>query len=523
MYKYLLSLLLLVSISVHGNQNDKIIFTHAEEEWIKNHPVIHFGYEPNWPPYEIYENGEYKGIVAEYVSVIEKSTGIDMIPIPDITWEKALKGLEDGTINIVPSCAITPKRKEFLAFTKPYITDPLIICSTKESHYIGGMEDLYNKTVAVPKSYYTKEIIQADYPNIKIKEYDGVKKCLEALSFGKVDAFIGYLGVVSYYINNEGFTNLKIAAPTPFNKSGIGLAVTKNEEWIVFRDIVQKVMDNMTPHEKSDIRNDWISVRYENGDKYKKILIWTGIVLITLIGIAFFLTIWNRMLQKQIRFRDETEKKLNNLLQEVNKQNREKATLLQEIHHRVKNNLQIITSLLRLQANSTKNEEVSQSLNIATERIRAISLIHEKIYQSPTLNNISIDTYVSSLANEIAVNLGMKIKFEITVDDNIQEANLISIVPLGLILNELLTNSIKYGLKDKTAPMISIRFYKADSKIHMTYFDNGSWVENKNSDQFGTSLIEIFTEQLEGNYQLFKEENETRYEFEFAYQSIEKE
>jgi len=105
----------------------KIEFTQIEKEWISKHPIINFGYEPQWAPYEIYENGEYKGIVGEYVKILERETGIDMNPIPNMTWGKAITGLKKGEINIVPCCAITPERKEFLYFSDTYIEDPMVI------------------------------------------------------------------------------------------------------------------------------------------------------------------------------------------------------------------------------------------------------------------------------------------------------------------------------------------------------------------------------------------------------------
>lgn len=514
MRKLLIILYLLISVGDLG-YSQNITFTKDEKEWIKNHPRIEFGYEPNWPPYEIYKDETYTGIVGDYVLKIEEETGINFVPIKNISWAKSLDGLKSGEIHIVPSCAITPERKKFLYFTDPYITDPLIISTRINSPFISGIHDLKGKKVAVPKNYYTIEIISEQYTDIELIEFNTVSECLEALSYEKVDAFIGYLGVVSYYINHKGFTNLKIAAPTPFKENGIGFAVLKNDEWKPLRDIAQKVMNHMSQAEKSQIRNDWISVRYDHKIDFQKFMLWTGIVLFVVMIIITFLTAYNRLLKKQIRLREESEKQLNTLLNEVNKQNHEKEILLQEIHHRVKNNLQIITSLLRLQASSTKSEDVIQSLLLATDRIRAISLIHEKIYQSNQLNNISLKNYVDSLSHEIASNFGKHVDINVVVENSINQASLKNIVPLGLILNELVTNSLKYGFILTINPMIDIKFNQKDQWVNMIYFDNGQWLDNHNSDFFGTSLINIFTEQLDGDYQLDKTEEGTTYTFQF--------
>jgi two-component sensor histidine kinase/ABC-type amino acid transport substrate-binding protein len=488
-----------------------ITFTSDERQWINNHPVIEFGYEPSWGPYEIYENGAYIGIVGEYVKIIENKTGIDMVPIPNITWEESLEGLKNGTINMAPCCAITAERRTYLEFTDIYINDPIVIVTRMDYEFIGELSDLNNKTIVLPKSYYTKELISKDFPAINITEKDGIIECLEELSYGKVDAFVGNLGVISYHINHKGFTNLKIAAPTTYKNNGIALAVTK--DWVIFRDIAQKVFNSITPLEKSTLRQDWISVRYEHGYSWKTTRIWISAISAIFILILLIFIIWNRTLKKQIILRKETEKELNHSLEKIRKQDSEKEILLQEIHHRVKNNLQIITSLLRLQSNTSSDQNVITSLNNATERIRTISLIHEKIYSSSNLGEITIIDYVNSLAKEIISSVSRN-HIDLKVISDIKTLNLKSIVPLALILNELLTNSIEYGLKDKIEGEIRIEFTLTDC-INLKYFDNGTWISNEDSDFFGTTLIEVFTEQLEGKYLLNKTSEGTEYIFNF--------
>lgn len=501
----------LIIINSFSTIAQEISFTSEELKWINSHQVIEFGYEPNWRPYEIYENGIYTGIVGEYVHIIENKTGIDMVPIPNITWEESLNGLKNGTINIVPCCAITPERETYLEFTDVYINDPIVIVTRMDYEFIGELSDLNNRTIVLPKSYYTKELISKDFPAINISEKDGIIECLDDLSFGKADAFVGNLGVISYHINHMGYTNLKIAAPTKYKNNGFALAVTK--DWVIFRDIAQKVFDSITPSEKSKLRKEWISVRYEHDYSWRANLLWISAISFAFILILLVFIIWNRTLKKQIILRKATEKKLNNSLEKIKKQDSEKETLLQEIHHRVKNNLQIITSLIRLQANTSSDTNVIESLTHATERIRTISLIHEKIYSSSNLGEITIIDYVNSLANDIISSVsGNNINLE--VKSSVTTLNLKSIVPLALILNELLTNSIKYGLKDKIDGEISIEFTRPND-INLRYFDNGSWITNEDSDFFGTTLIEVFTEQLEGGYKLNKTTEGTEYIFNF--------
>ncbi len=490
-----------------------ISFTDSEKLWIQEHPVVEFGYEPKWEPYEIYDQGEYTGIVGEYVQRIEDATGIEMRPIPDISWKKSLEGLKSGSVKMVPSCAIDEERKKYLVFTKPYVSDPLVISTRREYEFVSCLQDLYGHTVALPEGYWTTSLIKNDHPKIKVIEKPSIQACLEAVSFEEADAYVGSLGVISYYVNHKGFTNLKIAAPTRYED--IKIAMAFNKDWIVFRDICQKVLNSISIQESSRIRQDWISVRYEYGFSWSKALTWMLIIGGIALAALLLFYLWNRSLKKQVAEKTKMQETLKVSLDQIKKQDREKKVLLQEIHHRVKNNLQIITSLIRLQASTAENEEIESSLTDATERIRAIALIHEKIYNTSELNYISAQEYISALANDIISSFSDSKKVDLEIDCETSELDLKAIVPLALILNELITNSLKYGFKGKSTGKITIYLKDNSTTLTLNYLDNGQWLDNPGSKNFGTSLISIFTDQLEGSYKLTKSVTGTQYDFEF--------
>ena len=490
-----------------------IVFTPEEKEWIDTHPVVEFGYEPNWEPYEIFFQGEYTGIVGDFVREIERVTGIDMQPIPNLTWKESYEGLKSGTIKMVPSCARSYKREKFLLFTEPYISDPLIIATSLEHEFVGQLTDLYDKKVALPKNYWTIDLLE-EHPKIKIIQKENIQECLEAVSYGEVDAYVGSLGVVSYYINNKGFTNLKVAAPTDYENIEISMAFTK--DWALFRDICQKVLDGMSIKKRSEIRKSWISVRYEYGLTWTKALSWvaimTGIFLIGFVIIYF----WNKSLRKEIKRRVKIQNSLKQYLNKIKKQDHEKEVLLQEIHHRVKNNLQIITSLLRLQTQTVENNEAIDALNQTTERIRAIGLIHEKIYSGNSLNFISVEDYIHTLSKEILETFGAEklVKIEVNAQDCFLDLK--AVVPIAQILNELITNSVKYAFTATKEPKITIEMLEEEGILMLNYKDNGKWRNSEGKGNFGTSLIEIFTEQLEGKFELKKSNDGTSYSFQFT-------
>lgn len=182
---------------------------------------------------------------------------------------------------------------------------------------------------------------------------------------------------------------------------------------------------------------------------------------------------------------------------------REKEVMLQEIYHRVKNNLQIISSMLKLQASYVDDKNAIQLFSNCQYRVKSMSLVHEKLYKSDDLSNISFNDYTESLIKNLFTSLninGNRIKYEIDIKD----VNLgISIaIPYGLIINELITNALKYGFPENKSGLIKISMTRLENgKMNLTVWNNGiDLPENfdmNNLSSFGMRLVDILKQQLE--------------------------
>lgn len=187
----------------------------------------------------------------------------------------------------------------------------------------------------------------------------------------------------------------------------------------------------------------------------------------------------------------------------ISKQNEEKTVMLKEIHHRVKNNLQIITSLLRLQSRELENPEAIAKFKDATHRVIAMSMIHEKMYQNDHLSTLGLKEYLHDLSSDLVSSYqsGYPVTLNITCD--IDSIGLKSIVPLALILNELISNSLKYAFDDYDDCSITISFTRyQNNKAKLLYKDSGTWKPPSRQGSFGLDLIDSLTNQLEGSMEL---------------------
>jgi two-component sensor histidine kinase len=182
--------------------------------------------------------------------------------------------------------------------------------------------------------------------------------------------------------------------------------------------------------------------------------------------------------------------------------------LLKEVHHRVKNNMQVISSLLNMQADSVVDEGLSNLLGESQHRIKSMSLIHENLYQSDSLLSIDLDDYIRMLADSLCrfyVVPNVEICLNIVVGD--VHLDLETAVPCGLILNELVSNALKHAFKDRQGiGNIDIEFApKGDNyRLHISDDGNGlpAGFDFGRNTSMGMEIVSILTEQLEGSLEV---------------------
>ena len=200
----------------------------------------------------------------------------------------------------------------------------------------------------------------------------------------------------------------------------------------------------------------------------------------------------------------------------------EKEILLKEIHHRVKNNLQVISSLLNLQANRVTDARTLQALGDSQARVRSMALIHEKLYQSQSLARIDFGEYVKSLATDLfrSYQRNFKgIRLNVQVDE--VTLGLDQAVSCGLILNELMTNALKYAFPDGRNGTIWVEL-RANSEhvLSLRVADDGvgipADVDVLKTDSLGLQLVNSLVGQLDGNLEL-ERSNGTTFRISFEY------
>lgn len=222
----------------------------------------------------------------------------------------------------------------------------------------------------------------------------------------------------------------------------------------------------------------------------KKNIIYAGILVIILLATVIYFAI------ARARVKSESVR----LLQEKNEKI---ETLMRELHHRVKNNLQVISSLLGLQSMKLSDPRAKEAIEEGKSRVRAMSMIHQRLYTDKNIISIDFDEYTKDLVHELKSTYqpNRDIKLEL----NIPEINfdVDTTLPLGLVLNELITNAFKYAYEDIQEPLLKVELIAENHQYKLIIADNGPGlctpIDLKNAKSFGLKLVNLLVHQMKGS------------------------
>ena len=226
----------------------------------------------------------------------------------------------------------------------------------------------------------------------------------------------------------------------------------------------------------------------------------------------------NTVLEQRVNDRTEALSKANDALEEENAQRLEaevklqaaydeKVLLLKEIHHRVKNNLQIIASLLNLQSRYITDEATLAAIRESQNRVKAMALVHEKLYRSEDLAHIDLNDYITFLGTGLFQFYGAKgrgIRFRLDMHDVDVDIN--TAIPLGLIINELISNSLKYAFPNGRRGEVALTITQVEHTLTVIFHDDGigmpEGLDWRNTHSLGLQLVTTLTDQMDGTIEL---------------------
>ena len=237
----------------------------------------------------------------------------------------------------------------------------------------------------------------------------------------------------------------------------------------------------------------------QDGLRRKQML---GLVLglLGVVGLLGFIFVQNRKIKRK-----NTQLEAQN--QTISQQSTQLETMMREIHHRVKNNLQVINSLLSLQTRSEKNEQALEALRDSQSRVKSMALIHNKLYQNERVDRIDFQEYATELCKSILTTFKTDKEIVLNIKADGIQLNIDTAVPVGLILNELITNALKYAYENVEKGILNVEILRgpAETSYKLKVSDNGCGLpldfDYKKTNSVGLKLVNNLTRQLEGTWE----------------------
>ncbi|PZU87289.1 MAG: hypothetical protein DI529_07265 [Chryseobacterium sp.] len=379
------------------------------------------------------------------------------------------------------------------------------------------------KKIALAKSYYEK--LLNEYKASEIGEpYKLVGIITYLQNSGQVPTSYAYIGKLREYAQKTKIAYVYYQVELLSYQSD--LASKKYESAIKHLQKYQRLKDSIfSLQEQKQSASLQIQFETEKKDKNIKILKEQAklqavklenekVVRYVFIGSVVALFVFLGLLYNRARLKSNANRDLELKRKQINKQNEqlkkllaEKEWLLKEIHHRVKNNLQIVISLLNTQSAYLENKDALMAIQNSQHRMHAMSLIHQKLYQSDNLSTIDMSWYIHELINYIqeCYSAEKSIKFDLDIDTiylDVAQA-----VPMGLIINEAVNNTVKYAFPGKTGGEVLVSFKISGSNLYQLIIsDNGVGLPKDfnldETESLGMNLMRGLTDQIDGIFLL---------------------
>ncbi len=503
--------------------------TPEEEEFIRQHPVIHLGVDPTFVPYEFFDtDGQYKGIAADYIRLIGEKTGLNLVVTEGLTWTEAYEKAIRHEIDVLPCVAETAERERYFLFSDTYYTFQRAVFINADTTGLRTFDDLSGKTVAVQMNS-SHHSYMVGFPDIKLSLYPTVEAALRAVSNKTEIAFIGNLATSSYLAKSLGLTNLKfftIEADPSDQSQSLHFAVRK--DWPELVSIINKALAGITKEERTEINNRWIGVEgtVDYSDVVRVIEI-AALVLVLVVAVSYF---WIIRLRREVRKRKEAQAALVAAKEEAEEANQVKSLFLARMSHEIRTPLSAIMGMAYLMKKTGLTATQATYLDKLTQAARnMLGTINDILDFSKieagkiTIEKISfdLDRMLQRVVNIEAVKVQEQgIELLLEKDPALPAAFIGDPLRVEQILLNLVNNAVKFTEEgsvrvavrplDGAAGAKGIEFVVADTGIGMTQeqidhlfvpFDQGdsSISRRFGGSGLGLSIVKSLVDLMEGS------------------------
>jgi two-component system, NarL family, sensor histidine kinase EvgS len=437
------------------------ILTPFERSWLAAHPQIRLAGDPNWPPFEMIDDeGDYQGIVADHIQLLEQRLGYTFQRVREGSWSETLRAV--GTdIDVIAAVAVTPRRVGRMLFSEFYLSYPIVMAVRDEMRFIGSLEELNTERVAVVKDYASQDFLLISHPNLNLVFVDTLQEGLLGVSNGDIDVLISNIPSISYLVNRLGVSNIKLTGITPYTYD---IALGVRNEWPVLTRILDKGLQTITQEEREAIYKKWITFSYEEAIDYT--LVWR-ITTVAIVVIIIFLY-WNRKLSHEVAERIRSEealrkseerlraamKQAEHLAQAADAANKAKSEFLANMSHEIRTPMNAVIGYTELLEGLVKDAKQMSYLDAIKKGGRALLTIINDILDLSRVESgklkieyAPVDPHrlLKDVAQIFSARVAQKqLELRVDLDPKLPHSLILDEVRLRQVLFNMVGNAIKF-------------------------------------------------------------------------------
>ncbi|MES2760644.1 MAG: histidine kinase dimerization/phosphoacceptor domain -containing protein [Bacteroidota bacterium] len=374
-----------------------------------------------------------------------------------------------------------------------------------EKDIIASMNVGDTLNAAVSEIELARCYLNLNQPHLSKKYLDGANAKLT-----RIEDYKTHLNIIkqyAIYYDKVGLYRMSIDQYNKYLKFKDSMDYQENLKELISSQVASQVAEkeNLIIESQKNIREKNSEVSKQK--TIKNALLFCGLILIV---VVVFISYQLKNIKTQKQLLEIKNKQIETRNEIIDKSLSEKDLLIKEVHHRVKNNLQIISSLMKLQSAKTNNPEIQNSLGEAQDRINSMALLHQLLYRNNQMTSLPFGEYLRSLINQISGSFSL-LKKNITIETNFidLELDLDTAIPLGLITNELVSNAFKHAFKGKNG-VIRVELSKlVKNTYQLKVSDNGQGLaanfDLSSMDSLGLDIVAILSEQINAELKIYND------------------
>ena len=478
------------------------VLTDGERAWLREHPVIKLAPDRDFAPVEfIDEDGEYRGIAADYIRLIGDRLSIDFQIVYLSDFNEGLEKVRSREVDMLATVIPTEERKSYMLFTSVPIEVPVVILTRKDISGYFSLEDLKGRSVGVVHSYAEHDFVREAYPDLDLTMLDDVPEGIHKLALGELDFFISSVSVASHYIDKMGISNLRVAGLTGYSHK---LLFGSRSDWPELNSILEKGLALITPDEKKDIFRRWIGLTIDEGGLSPRTKMALYGALLACVSLLVIILVWNRTLKMEVARRttelelyrghledlvEERTAELSVAKHEAEKANVAKSVFLANMSHEIRTPLNAILGFgAILERDPSLSEKQASQVKIINRSGRhLLRLINDVL----DMSKIEADKMVLNLADMSLYDLladmdGMfrsrseakGLRFILEKQEELPDHVIGDEAKLRQVLVNLLGNAVKFT----GSGYVSLNVRQEDSSLVMDIKDTGPGIPKEDQE-----------------------------------------